>query len=103
MVPRDACGMASLDRVVPLIVRGPWDWGPLEKGAGPLPIMEKVRVDPNYRRRPWRPSRKGGRSRWPSLKLGNGLAHRPVSPLWELRIDGPTGRTNLQIIDNGGH
>ena len=89
--------MAFLDRVVSLIARGPWhwDWWPLEEGAWPLQIMEKVMVDSNFRRRPWRPSRKGGRSRWPSLIMGNGLAHRLDSPLWELRLDGPTGRTKL--------
>ena len=39
--------MAFLDRVVSLIARGPWhwDWWPLEEGAWPLQIMEKVMVD----------------------------------------------------------
>ena len=42
--------MAFLDRVVSLIARGPWhwDWWPLEEGAWPLQIMEKVMVDSNF-------------------------------------------------------
>ena len=65
------------------------------KGHGGFQFSEKVMVDFNFRRRPWRPSRKGGRSWWPSLIMGKGLAHRLDSPLWELRLDGPTGRTKL--------
>ena len=47
--------MAFLDRVVSLIARGlwHWDWWPLEEGAWPLQIMEKVMVDSNFRRRSW--------------------------------------------------
>ena len=99
--------MAFLDRVVSLIARGPWhwDWWPLEEGAWPLQIMEKVMVDSNFRRRSWwipifgeghggLPGKGEGRGGLHFI-MGNGLAHRLDSPLWELRLDGPTGRTKL--------
>ena len=94
--------MAFLDRVVSLIARGPWhwDWWPLEEGAWPLQIMEKVMVDSNFRRRPWRPSRKGGRSRWPSLIMGNGRAHRLDSPLWAYRQEETCKSSTMEAIND---
>ena len=93
--------MAYLDRVVSLIARGP------------LQIMEKVMVDSNFRRRSWwilicgeghggLPGKGEGRGGLHFI-MGNGLAHRFDSPLWELRLDGPTGRTKLANHRHGTH